>query len=145
MSEDTNIQPLDPKESNVVHSQEYEEQTLEFYTGQFPHPSILVEYENIVPGMVDRIVTLTEKEQAHRHTIEIMETQAQIGDTKTIRTFEMRGQTLGFILFLAVISFAGYSLKIGSEGVAIGSIVTAFIGGVTIFVKGREAEKKTDN
>jgi uncharacterized membrane protein len=139
MSEDTNIQPLHPEESDVVDSSEYEEQTLEYYAGQFPHPSILVEYENIVPGMVDRIVTLTEKEQAHRHTLEIMETKAQISNTRTIRTSEILGQAFGFVLFLSVIG-----LKIGKQEVAIATIVTAFVGGVTVFVKGRETEKKAD-
>jgi len=145
MPQDSNESDLKPvtNDSPVV-NEEYAEHTLEYFVGQYPHPSILAGYENVMPGMVNRIVTLSEKEQSHRHNIETIETKAQIDNTKIIRSSEILGQVFGFVLFLCVIGFAGYSLNIGKQEVAISTIVVALISGTTVFVTGRQKPEAND-
>ena len=40
------------------------------FQGPIPHPEILAEYEEILPGAADRILQMAEKESAHRHNLE---------------------------------------------------------------------------
>lgn len=37
------------------------------FQGPVPPPSMLKKYDQLVPGLANRLVELTEKEQAHRH------------------------------------------------------------------------------
>lgn len=39
-------------------------------TGPLPPPSILAGYEQVLPGAAERIVSMAEKEQAHRHSFD---------------------------------------------------------------------------
>lgn len=39
------------------------------FQGPVPPPAMLKEYEKLVPGLANRLVELTEKEQAHRHQV----------------------------------------------------------------------------
>lgn len=38
------------------------------YSGPVPSPKMLAEYERILPGLANRLITLTETEQSNRHT-----------------------------------------------------------------------------
>ncbi|MBG6243268.1 MAG: DUF2335 domain-containing protein [Candidatus Symbiopectobacterium sp. Dall1.0] len=41
----------------------------ETFTGPFPPPDILEKYNHVLPGAAERIFSLTEREQQHRHSI----------------------------------------------------------------------------
>lgn len=102
-------------------------QIREEYHGPIPHPNILRQFEEILPGSADRILRLSEEEQKHRHELEnkIILHQAKI---------EPIGLFLGFILALTIIgggiyllindkSAKGFVLILGG----IGTIITPFI------------------
>ncbi|CAK8742109.1 hypothetical protein SODG_005429 [Sodalis praecaptivus] len=42
----------------------------ETFTGPFPPPDILEKYNQVLPGAAERIFSLTEREQQHRHFIQ---------------------------------------------------------------------------
>ena len=42
----------------------------EEYSGPIPHPNILKQFEEVIPGSADRILKMAEKEQEHRHEFE---------------------------------------------------------------------------
>ena len=50
-----------PKKHNSIRAVEFAH-----YSGPIPPPRLLQDYENIVPGLADRIMTLTEKQSSHR-------------------------------------------------------------------------------
>src|SRR5438046_6994388 len=44
--------------------------TREFFEGPIPPPSLLRQYEEVFPGAAERIVTMAEKQSAHRQKLE---------------------------------------------------------------------------
>src|SRR5207302_6355051 len=74
-----------------------------FYTGPIPEPQALAAYEQINVGLANRIVTMAEKEQGHRHKIENRRNWAQI-----LITF--LGQVFGFVISVMTIGLGGFLL-----------------------------------
>lgn len=111
------------------------------YEGPIPPPEQFGQYENILPGSADRILTMAENEQKHR--IEI-ENKAIHSNT----SFNRRGQLLGFfalilMLGLAVFfAFQGMQVWAGTVGtVTVVTIVGLFITGKVSFGRGDSQEK----
>ena len=50
----------------------------ETFEGPLPHPDILARYENILPGIADRIVRMAEAEQNARHSAIVQDAQKLI-------------------------------------------------------------------
>lgn len=98
----------------------------EAYQGPLPHPDLLVKYEEIIPGSAERILSMAEKEQQHRHQLENEVIKKEIAQ-------KGRGLNFGFTLALLIIvvgaylliidkSLQGFSLILGS----IAMIITPF-------------------
>ncbi len=68
------------------------------YTGPFPAPEILRDYEDVLPGAAERLFKLVESEQEHRHQMQRIQIDAQVQDQQDIRKIEKRGQTFGFLI-----------------------------------------------
>lgn len=99
----------------------------EEYIGPIPHPNILKQFEEVLPGTADRILQMAEDEQKHRHKFEI----------KLIlhkKLMELTGIIFGFLLASMIIgggiflllndkSAKGFVLILGG----IGTIITPFI------------------
>lgn len=102
--------------------------TAESFAGPLPPPILLGEYEEALPGLAERIVTMAENEGNHRRGIEC----------RLIRLTEM-GLLTGFILSLVAIG--GGMLLVwagkGLEGLA--PLILSIVGIVTIFVLRRDA------
>lgn len=50
----------------------------EYYSGPLPHPEHLEHFDRVLPGAADRILTMAEREQSHRHTWEQRELRSSI-------------------------------------------------------------------
>jgi uncharacterized membrane protein len=107
------------------------------FQGPLPPPEILAQYNQITPGFADRIISLTEAEQKHRHQVEA---------TVVGQTFEeqKRGQVFGLIIGIVAI-VAGTIAAIAGSTVA-GSIIGGggVIGLVSVFVLGRVLDRNDD-
>ena len=66
------------------------------FSGPIPHPAMLEKYERILSGSADRILSMAEREQGHRH---VAETEGQKSRTKG----RLVGQILAFLI--AVVTF----------------------------------------
>lgn len=53
-------QPLDREDTKIIAARK-------FYSGPIPDPLTLQQYEQVLPGSADRILTMAEKEQSTRH------------------------------------------------------------------------------
>ncbi|WP_281700108.1 DUF2335 domain-containing protein [Cetobacterium somerae] len=77
----------------------------EAYQGPLPHPDLLVKYEEIIPGSAERILSMAEKEQQHRHQLENEVIKKEIAQ-------KGRGLNFGFTLALLIIVVGAYLLII---------------------------------
>ena len=95
----------------------------EAYQGPLPHPDLLVKYEEIIPGSAERILSMAEKEQQHRHQLENEVIKKEIAQ-------KGRGLNFGFTLALLIVvvgaylliidkSLQGFSLILGSIAIII--------------------------
>lgn len=103
----------------------------EQFSGPMPHPKHLREYEEILPGAAERILSMTEKNLQHNMDADSRALEAEIEDSK-------RGMQYGAGLFglLIVLGFA--SLFVTDSAVVPGIFLSvAAIGGITAFIKGR--------
>ncbi len=112
------------------------QQTTAIYAGPIPPPEALARYEQLTPGLADRIIKMAENEGNHRRTLEANGQKAQIEHLKR-RDWEAKlGQLFGFLISITAITVGAYVVMQGHDtfgtvislsGLAI--IVTAFIHG----------------
>lgn len=128
----------------VIYSQQI---AVQQQAGPLPSPEVLARYESIQPGLVNRIVSMAEKEAEHRRQIEFAIVDTQSRDQKSYRRSELLGQSFGLIIGLAAILGAVYAGTHGAQiaGTFIGTggvigLVSAFILGRTSLYKFRQQE-----
>ena len=93
------------------------------YSGPLPPPEDFAKYEQNLPGSMDRILTLTEKQVDHR--IELENKEAKL---------DIRGQIIGAAL-VALFGVMSFLLAMfDHENVALGMGVTTVISVAVIFV-----------
>lgn len=111
------------------------------FSGPLPPPEILQRYDEIETGFANRIVTLAEKEQSHRHDTEGTALASSIASEK-------RGQYLAFILCAMIVIGSIYLI---ADGAAISGLLLAgstLTGLAYIFISGRnrsEAQTEREN
>lgn len=89
------------------------------HSGWLPTPGFMRDYEQVLPGLAERIVAMPEREQAFRHgaTQELIE--RDYGLRKT-------GQWLGILALILILAFCAFLAALG------GITAAASVGGVTI-------------
>ncbi len=120
-----------PEETKIAYLQ------AQSFQGPIPPPSLFGQYEQILSGSADRILTLAEKEQSHRQKWESDVLIAQKADVR-------RGQWLGFGLGFVGLIVAPISAYLGYPIVATASIGTVFAGIVTAFLRNKPDAEKDD-
>lgn len=110
------------QEMKVVHE--------EAYQGPLPHPDLLKKFEEITPGAAERILLMAEKEQQHRHQLEIEIVTKENNNIKSEISLKNKGLFCAFILALLIIvggiyllmtnkSLEGFGLILGTIGMII--------------------------
>ena len=98
-----------------------------FYSGPIMPPAMLVEIEGIIPGGANRVLQITEKEQAHRHKLDAVEVATYAWQAR----MSLLGGLMAFVfLILGIIYCAknGYGLGVASlAGVAAFGVITRII------------------
>lgn len=99
-----------------------------------PHPKHLREYESVLPGSAERILKMAEKNVDHFIKMDQDALAAEVDDRKL-------GMKMGGILFFLLIAAAFVSALTLKDAVITGLfLTTAAIGGVGLFVKGRNGK-----
>ena len=95
-----------------------------YFSGPIPEPETLARYNDVMPGLGERIVSMAELEQTHRHSV----------DNKLIRIFS-RGQWLGSALGLTTLAAGSYLSILGHEAIGIAMIMgsVALVAGSLLF------------
>lgn len=118
----------------AVSSQHYVSSTSVFQ-GPLPPPEILAGYERALPGAADRIVTMAEKNQAHRHALEAKVIPAGIAS-------ERIAQVLAFVLYLATIGSGTYLVGTGRDVAGITEMLASTAVFAAIYIKGQIEKKR---
>ena len=91
------------------------------FSSPLPPPSMYGEYDRVHPGSAERILTMAEREQAHRVAMEGIALQASAKDSRL-------GQYFGFFLALLCIAGGVYLATQGQTIAAIALIVASASG-----------------
>jgi uncharacterized membrane protein len=110
----------------------------EIHRGPLPSPAMLREYEDVVPGLAERIVRLTEKEQDHRHYSD----KRNFDDSLDIAK---RGQHYGLVVVLVGFFISAALVLLGHPipGTIIGGIDLVAL--ATVFVIGQQKPPGDDD
>ena len=109
-------------------------------SGPLPPPEDYAKYDTVCPGSANRILTMAEKEQEHRHRCETAIVSIHGIDIPTGREERKRGQRFAFVVCIvsllaggAIVGFSQATVaQIGGTvfGIgALGSIIVAFMTG----------------
>ncbi|HGS5470506.1 TPA: DUF2335 domain-containing protein [Vibrio diabolicus] len=113
---------------------QFEQAISQQYSGPLPPPSMLEGYERVKYGFAERIVSMAEREQEHRHQLETRGVQGAIDKDKRSQNY-----ALSIVLFLAslcgALIFAGHDIA----GSVLGG--TTLVGTVALFITGKRAPK----
>lgn len=103
------------------------------YSGPIPQAEELEHYENVLPGLADRIVSMAEKQAKHRRRLETVDV-----------VFEHLHVTIGQLSALIVAIFFGWvAWDLGRDG---RELLAAFVGAVdlaalvSVFIYARRTE-----
>ena len=101
------------------------------FEGPIPPPNILSAYDQVEPGLANRIVSMAEDEAIHRRGIENRVVAAQILETTL-------GQILGFGIGTITIGGGVISSIYGSAILGTGICTVGVVGLVSVFIYGRK-------
>lgn len=95
------------------------------FSGPLPHPSILKQYDDVVPGLAANLATMMHDEQKHRHALnnELLSHQRLIVESR-IRMGYL-GMVFSASIFASLMGMTTYLVSKGQTLPAIGSLLGA--------------------
>ena len=127
----TGIQP-DQKKA-IVH---VARTVVEQHHGPLPHPEHLERYEHIVQGAADRIISMAEKEQAHRQKLESRVVDWSIAGDRF-------GLVSGCLVSFGFIAGGMVCAYLDQPVVGVAMVGSSAAGIITALVRGREKTEET--
>lgn len=112
--------------------------SLESFQGPLPPPQILDQYDKIVLGSAERIISLWERQVDHRQKLENKVITSDITQSHI-------GTVLGFIIALAAIGSGTFLAYTGHPTEGISAIIAALVGLVGAFGLGSYQRRKERN
>jgi uncharacterized membrane protein len=107
------------------------------FSGPVPHPEILRQYDQILPGAAERILMMAEDDARHQRKMELTAMNLTAQEVKRGQRF---GLTIGISAFLTTV----IALFLGSENTAMVLGGTTVVGLVTVFITGRPRQGKNN-
>jgi len=103
------------------------------FSGPLPTPAILEQYDHLLPGAAERILSMAENDASHQRDIEITALNAQARENR-------RGQYCG--VFVVVIAFATAIVALSLGHPTAASVIggTTVVGLATAFAIGRKSK-----
>ncbi|MCP5112171.1 MAG: DUF2335 domain-containing protein [bacterium] len=125
---------LEPSTPPTAPETEVSIEAIRWHRGPLPPPAQLAEYNEVLPGLAERIVTLTEEEARHRRSLEQKALEATSRNSENRDVEAKRGQVFAFTIAMSFI-LAGLIVAIWAEpwagtvfgGIGIGGIVSTFV------------------
>ena len=108
------------------------------FSGPLPHPQVLDQYDKIVPGSAEKIISLWEIQIQHRQELE------KKAITSDIRQAYF-GAILGFTIAMSAIGAGTFLAYIGRPTEGIAAIISALVGLVGVYGWGSYQRRKERN
>lgn len=99
----------------------------EFFAGPIPPPALLRQYDDIVPGAAERLLSMAERQLDHQINWEHVSLQSQSRNS-------FAGLVFGFLIGIGLIGGAVFCAVIGQERVALALVGASALGLVPAFV-----------
>jgi uncharacterized membrane protein len=104
--------------------------------GPLPPPATLAHYDNILPGLANRIVVMAEKEQQHAHVINAQALELEKEIRLAQNAYLRRGQYFAFTIAGACIAVTILLGCLGHDATAAVLGGTTIVGLATVFILG---------
>mgnify|MGYP006287055401 CR=1 FL=1 len=109
------------------------------FSGPIPPPALLEQYDMVIPGAAERILSMAEKQSEHRVNLERKVVYSNSTDARL-------GVIFAFVLGMTALASGTYCIAIGREvsGVLVGG--TGLVGIIVSFIYGtRSSSKEREN
>ncbi len=115
------------------------------YSGPLPPPQILRQFEEIVPGSAERILSAFEKESEHRREIE--KVQAGIGKHAILHELADRrmGLVFGGLAAFGALGLAALALVLGHPLGAVATVIGTVASLAGVFIYGRRIQASREH
>lgn len=110
---------------------------IQTFTGPLPHPSALKEYDSVLPGIAERIVSMAETEAKHRHRMDNEKARQNELIIKGDFAERHNGQVFGLCIGALSLVTSMVAIFLHAEKAAIVIGGSTVVGLVTVFVVGR--------
>lgn len=131
--ETTSEGEFEPKEIATVRAISHTQS----FSGPLPPPQILQQYNDAHPGLADRIVTMAESEQAHRHGVENTALSGSIGAEKRGQNYAL---TICTLVVLASFGLIWQGHEVSGSVLAAGTLSAL----AYVFITGRRDKKSSE-
>ena len=99
------------------------QQIATFHEGLLPAPATLRQYEEMIPGAAERLLSLVEREQERRHAREKHILDEAVADTRSGRNAHLRGDFMVILMFIACMSTGIWVLLTGRSEIIAGTLL----------------------
>jgi uncharacterized membrane protein len=117
-------------------------QMTQMYTGPLPHPSILKQYDQVMPGLAERIVKMAENQSGHRMVLERASVESDFAARQKQFRLTLFGQVASFVISMTGILAGVYVAIHGKEWVG-GIVGAGGIGGLVVGILQTVRRKNT--
>lgn len=123
---------INNKELPVAHISRVTEE----FSGPLPPPQHLEQYNQILPGSAERILSMAEKQQEHRMAVEN-------SVLLTVNKAHLSGLRFAFIIFMTCLLLSGYALYLDKMTFAVGTLLVGIAGATVSFITGKPKQEPT--
>lgn len=100
----------------------------------YPPPEVLEHYQHVIPDGANRLLTMSENEQKHRHSVIDRREERDSNEQTFAWSHRSRGQILGFILALIGILGGVVLIGLGKSATGFGTFFTSLAALIGLFV-----------
>ena len=105
------------------------------FSGPLPPPEVLEKYNQVVPGLAERIITMAEKQSTHRQELE----RTVVASNAFVQKV---GPFLGFIVAMTAVVGGIQLILRGRDGYGLAAIIAALASLAGVFIYGKSKQRK---
>lgn len=105
------------------------------FSGPLPPPEILDKYNQVVPGLAERIISMAEQQGKHRQALErtVVDSNAFV---------QKVGPFLGFVVAMTAVAGGIELILRGRDGYGLAAIIAALASLAGVFIYGKSKQRK---